>query len=100
MSRDDGAMADTERETALLREIQIIGCGFSSEISQHYATLKTKRRTGTLTRQEQAELIVLSDQMEEMNAQRLGYVVQLARLQQMSVDALMDDLGIKSPLYE
>jgi len=53
-----------------------------------------------LTSQEQAELIALSDQMEEINVQRMENVIQLARLRQTSVDALMDDLGIKSPLYE
>jgi hypothetical protein len=84
-------------EAALL---QAINRGLSSEAWRHYASLKAKRRAETLTPQEQVELIKLSDQIEEMNVRRMEYVSQLARLRQTSVDALMDDLGIKSPLYE
>jgi hypothetical protein len=84
-------------EAALL---QAINSGLSSESWQRYAVLKAKRRAETLTPQEQAELIALSNQIEEMNVQRMENVIQLARLRQTSVDALMDDLGIKSPLYE
>ncbi|HEV7509391.1 MAG TPA: hypothetical protein VGS07_31235 [Thermoanaerobaculia bacterium] len=84
-------------EAALL---QTINQGFSSETWQHYASLKTKRRAGTLKPSEQAELIALSDQMEEMNVRRMESVSQLARLRKMSVDVLMEDLGIKSSLYE
>lgn len=87
----------TADETVLL---QAINRGFSSENWQHYATLKAKRQAETLTPQEQAELIALSDQMEEMNTQRMGYVVQFASLRQISVDALMDELGIKSSLLD
>ncbi len=80
--------------------LQAINRGFSSETWQRYTALKAKRRAETLTPEEQAELIALSDQMEEMNVQRMENVIQLARLWQTPVDALMDDLGIKSPLYE
>jgi len=84
-------------ETLLL---QAINREFSSETWQHYATLKSKRQAETLTPQEQAELIALSDKMEEMNARRMAYVVQLASLRHMSVASLMEELDIKSPLYE
>lgn len=84
-------------EAALLQEINR---GLPSETWHHYAALKEKRRAEVLTPQEQAELIALSDQVEKMNVQRMERVVQLARLRQTSVDALMDNLGIKSPLYE
>ncbi|HEX3552938.1 MAG TPA: hypothetical protein VIA62_06885 [Thermoanaerobaculia bacterium] len=85
------------KEAALL---QAINRGFSSETWQRYTALKAKRQAETLTPQEQAELITLSDKIEETNVQRMENVIQLARLRQTSVDALMDDLGIKSPLYE
>ncbi|HEX4963112.1 MAG TPA: hypothetical protein VF173_19940 [Thermoanaerobaculia bacterium] len=93
-------MTTADRESELRRKIQIIGRGLAGQKQQPYATLKAKRRAGTLTPQEQAELIALSDQVEEMNVQRMGFVVQLASLRQIPVDALMDELGIKSPLYE
>ena len=84
-------------EAALL---QTINQGFSSETWQRYESLKAKRRVGTLTPQEQTELIALSDQMEEMNVRRMESVSQLAHLRKTSIDALMEDLGIKSSLYE
>ncbi|MCP4663358.1 MAG: hypothetical protein GY856_48820 [bacterium] len=84
-------------EAALLQEINR---GLPAETWQHYGELKEKRRAQTLTPEERAELIALSDQIEEMNVRRMEAVVELARLRHMSVDALMDDLGIKSPLYE
>lgn len=84
-------------EAALLQEINR---GLSPESWQRYSTLKEKRRAGTLTQEEQAELISFSDQMEELNVQRMERLIQLARLRNTSVDALMDELGIKSPPYE
>jgi hypothetical protein len=84
-------------EAALLQEINR---GLSAESWQRYSMLKEKRRAETLTPEEQAELISFSDQMEELNVQRMERLIQLARLRNVSVDALMDELGIKSPPYE
>lgn len=84
-------------EATLLREINR---GLPAETWQRYGELKEKRRAENLTPAEQAELIALSDRIEEMNVQRMKNVIQLARLRQTSVDALMGDLGIKSPLYD
>ncbi len=85
------------REAELLREINR---GLSSDKWHRYSALKEKRRAGTLTAEEQTELIGLSDRLEELNVRRMECVVELARLRKKSVDALMDDLGIKSPVYE
>jgi len=87
----------TAAEANLLQEINR---GLSAETWQHYNELKEKRRAEKLTAAEQAELIALSDRIEEMNVRRMASVIQLARLRQTSVDDLMDDLGIKSPTYE
>jgi hypothetical protein len=84
-------------EAALLQEINR---GLSAESWQRYSTLKEKRRAETLTSAEQAELVSFSDQMEELNVQRMERLIQLARLRKTSVDALMDELGIKSLPYE
>ncbi len=83
-------------EASLLREINR---GLPAETWRHYGELKEKRRAENLTPAEQAELIALSDRIEEMNVRRMGNVIELARLRQTSVDTLMSDLGIKSPLY-
>jgi len=82
------------------RLLQEINRGLSAESWQRYSVLKEKRRAETLTPEEQAELISFSDQMEELNVQRMERLIQLARIRKMSVDALMDELGIKPPPYE
>ena len=84
-------------EATLLTEINQ---GLPAETWRRYAALKEKRRAGTLTSEEHAEIIAISDEIEEMNVRRMERVVRLARLRHTSVDALMDELGIKSPLYE
>lgn len=84
----------TAEEASLLRKINQ---GLPTETWKHYSALKEKRRDESLTAAEQAELVALSDRIEEMNVRRMESVIELARLRQTSVDALMDDLGIKSP---
>lgn len=86
----------TADEASLLREINR---GLAAETWKHYGELKDKRRAGNLTPEEQAELIAMSDRIEEMNVRRMENVIELARLRQTSVDDLMDELGIKSPIY-
>ena len=80
--------------------LQEINRGLPAETWRRYGELKEKRRAETLTPEEQAELIALSDQIEAMNVRRMESVIELARLRRTSVDALMDDLGIKSPLFD
>ncbi len=87
----------TADEANLLREINR---GLPAETWRHYGELKEKRRAENLTPAEQAELITLSDRIEEMNVRRMERVIQLAQLRQTSVEVLMGDLGIKSPMYD
>ena len=96
-ARRSSAPSLSTEEAQLLQEINR---GLPGETWRLYASLKEKRRARTLTPEEHTEIIALSDKVEEMNARRMECVVRLAGLRQTSVDALMDDLGIKSPLYE
>lgn len=48
-----------------------------------------------MTPEEQKELIMLTDQIEEANVQRIKYVAELARLQNTTLPALMRQLGLK-----
>ena len=59
--------------------------------------LVAKRQAETLTPGEREELIHLTDQLGELNVQRLEYLTELARLRQTSLAALMEDLGIQVP---
>ncbi len=82
------------------RLLQEINRGLPGATWQRYRALKEKRRAGSLTSEEQAELITVSDQIEEMNVRRMEQIVQLARLRRTTVDRLVKDLGLESPLYE
>jgi hypothetical protein len=85
-----------EKEADLL---QRINQGLPPELWQRYHDLIDKRRAETLTPEEHADLIALSDQIEEANARRIGLLIELARLRQTSLEALMEQLGIKAPDY-
>ena len=83
-------------EAKLLHKINL---GVSQEDWQRYHTLMAKRRTETLTPDEHAALIALSDQIEEANVRRIQALVELARLRQTSLEALMQELGLQAPSY-
>ena len=79
--------------------IEQINEGFPPELWQRYNELMTKRRAETLTPDEHAELISLSDQIEELSARRLEFLADLALLRQTSLAELMQQLGIATPQY-
>jgi hypothetical protein len=79
--------------------LQKINQGLPPEVWERYHQLVAERRAETLTPSEHTELIRLSDQIELANVRRLEHLVELARLRQVSLDALMDQLGIKAPGY-
>ncbi|MCW5850462.1 MAG: STAS/SEC14 domain-containing protein [Anaerolineae bacterium] len=85
------APALSKAESDLLLKINE---GIPKDLWDRYHTLILKRDDETLGPDEYAELLTLSDQVEEYNAQRIGYLVELARLRGVSLDKLMSDLGI------
>ncbi|HLK55977.1 MAG TPA: hypothetical protein VKU00_05420 [Chthonomonadaceae bacterium] len=83
-------------ETELLRKINE---GWSSERWERYHTLTAKRRTENLTEDEYSELVALTNEREIAHARRMKYLLELANLRQISLDAVMDSLGIRPPGY-
>ncbi len=83
-------------ESRLLQEINL---GLPDETWRRYRELREKRSAETLTASEQAELIAVSDQIEELDARRAERLVELARARKTSVAALMEQLGIKARPY-
>jgi hypothetical protein len=77
--------------------LQRINAGPGEEVWRRYHALVAKRRAETLSAAEHAELIDLSDRIEEANAQRIGHLVELARLRGVSLPAVMTELGITAP---
>ena len=72
-----------------------INRSFSESFWNTYRALIAKRRAETLTPKEQQELIGMSDQLEAWHVERLRYLVKLAELRQVSLDALTQQLGLR-----
>jgi hypothetical protein len=83
-------------EADLLQKINI---GLSQETWDRYHALIVKRRAETLNTEEQARLIEISDRIEQANAHRIEALIELAKLRNTSIAALMQELGIKTPEY-
>lgn len=65
-----------------------------------YRELIVARRAETLTPEEHGELLRLADTLEQINARRLGWLAELARLRGVSLVHLMAELGMKPQPYE
>lgn len=76
-----------------------INQGADPDVQQRYDELIEKRQAESLSSDEYQELLRLSDEIEKVNAHRMEYLAELARLRQMSLTELMEDLGLQSPAY-
>ncbi|MEZ4963228.1 MAG: hypothetical protein R2830_25630 [Saprospiraceae bacterium] len=85
----------TESEFQLLSEINK---SLPPNHRQRYLKLKEKRGQAGLSEAEQQELLAMSDEIERIGVRRLECLVELAKLRSISLDELMEQLGIKAPL--
>jgi hypothetical protein len=76
-----------------------INQGASPDVQKRYGELIAKRRAETLTPDEYNELLRLTEQTEALEARRVEYLAELARLRNTTLAALMKDLGIRKPAY-
>lgn len=76
-----------------------INQGIPMEMHQRYTELIAKRQAETLTADEYTELMQLTNQVEEMDAQRIKYLAELASLRGVTLTAIMESLGITTPPY-
>lgn len=70
------------------------------EKKERLRELAAKREDGALTEKEWEELIGLTDRLEEMQAERLGALAELARLRGTTLSGVMDQLGISFPDHD
>ena len=95
LSRPQTAPENLSEKELLAR----INSGLSPTEWERYEELIEKRRAETLTSDEHAELIATTDRLEEANVFRVRCLAELARRRRVSIDALMDELGIKPKVY-
>jgi hypothetical protein len=83
-------------ETELLQQINR---GLPTDIRQRYDALNAKLHDDTITPKEHEELLTLIDRIELADAERMQLLVALAQLRGVSVDTLMEQLGICRTTY-
>lgn len=79
--------------------LEKINRGIPDTIHARYKELEQKRRDETLLADEHQELLALITQIEQMNAERIGYLGELAQMRNVSLRSLMKELGINRPAY-
>jgi hypothetical protein len=81
-------------ESALLLRINQ---GLPKELCERIATLRGRREAEVITDTEYEELTRLTDRAEELHADRMAALVELAQLRGVSLPVLMDQLSIHFP---
>lgn len=81
-----------DEESILLTRINE---GLPTDFWLRYRELVGKRQAEVLTDEERAELIRLSDRVEQKNAERAPYLIALARLRGVSLPVLVQQLGLR-----
>ena len=76
-----------------------INLGISEEFWVEYRRLVKKRQAEAIDDEELACLIEMTSQVERANARRLEYLAALARLRNVSLPKVMEQLGIKPENY-
>ena len=77
--------------------IRLIRDAVPPAVQRRYDELKARRRAGTLTEAEHQEFLRLIDLVEQLDAQRVEHLLQLARLRGVSVSQVMAALGLAAP---
>ena len=89
--------AEANKEAVLLRKINK---SLSIEQIERFRILNEKRIENKITEEEYTELGLLIETIEKLNVTRLKYLISLAQLRNITVNELMDQLGISKPRYE
>lgn len=90
---------ETSEKTESLSEAELIerinASGFDEAFWKRYRELAALRDAETLSAIEQAELITLSDRIETRDTERVHCLVALAALRKVSLDELIQQMGLR-----
>ena len=84
--------SDKQKEEATL--LKKINKSLSIEQTERFRALNNKLSDENITENEHAELLILLEKIEKLNVNRLKYLTTLARLRNMPVRELMNQLDI------
>jgi hypothetical protein len=71
----------------------------SDDLQHRYDELIARRDKRTLTLEEHEELLGLTDRIELLEAERMSHLIELAQLRQITLEELMNQLGLQPPFY-
>jgi hypothetical protein len=71
----------------------------SADAQQRLNDLFIKRQAEQLSHNEQQELIDLNEHIEQNNVERITLIHELAKLRGVTLEAMMENLGIDTPRY-
>ena len=83
----------TEEETRWFKQVNEVP---PAGVRERWRELDRLRRTGQLTENQQAELTKLYDQIEAHHVRRIAAAAELAKLWQVSLDSVIDQLGLST----
>ncbi len=86
----------TQNETELLKKINSVA---PTVIQKRYDFLVKKRKNETINDEEYQELLELTAYMENLGVKRLEYLLELAKLRNLSLDEIVEQLQLKPRLY-
>ncbi len=89
--------AHLSREESTL--LDRVNQGLPEKLLRRLALLRAKREEESTTDEEYEELTALTDQAEELHAERMTALVELAKARGVTLAALMDQLGISFPAH-
>lgn len=87
----DSPFALTEDETRWLKQVNEVP---RTGVRERWRELDRLRKAGQLDQAQQAEMTELYDQIETNHARRVAAAAKLARLWQVSLDTVIDQLGL------
>jgi hypothetical protein len=88
----DSPFVLTEEETKWLKQANEVP---RAGVRERWRQLDRLRRAGQLEPDQQAEMTKLYDQIEAHHARRIEAAAELAKLWQVSLDSVIDQLGLK-----
>lgn len=86
----------SKEEEGLLQKVKL---GFSEEFWVEYRRLSEKRQSEMIDSEDLECLIEMTRQVEAANAKRIEHLAALARLRNVSLPKVMEQLGIKPESY-
>ena len=89
-------METSRRETELM---QTINSGLPYEVRHNYENLLEKKQKGELSEGEYTLLLEITEQKEALHEEKLGCMIELAKMRNTTLADITEQLELKKELY-